>query len=133
MEEGYRLRTKAAHATATIGLRGNTENEAALRDVVESLMSELRSSSGLSREGHAVSTTELELLAGVAAGVPSAGGHKSGAVVRKVRGTMFRLTRWYVEPFVLQQRSFNLAAVRYIAELERRIAELEREHPSRDA
>jgi hypothetical protein len=46
---------------------------------------------------------------------------------------MFRLTRWYVEPFVLQQRSFNLAAVRYIAELERRIAELERERPSGDA
>ena len=112
---------------------GNTENEAALRDVVESLMSELRSSSGLSREGHAVSTTELELLAGVAAGVPSAGGRKSGALTRKVRGTMFRLTRWYVEPFVFQQRSFNLAAVRYIAALEHRIDELEREHPSRDA
>ena len=54
-------------------------------------------------------------------------------LARKVRGTMFRLTRWYVEPFVLQQRSFNLAAVRYIAELERRIAELERERPSGDA
>ena len=80
-----------------------------------------------------MSLSELEMLAGVAAGVPSEGGRKSGALARKVRGTVFRLTRWYVEPFVLQQRSFNLAAVRYIAELERRIAELERERPSGDA
>jgi hypothetical protein len=43
---------------------------------------------------------------------------------------MFKLTRWYVEPFVLQQRSFNLTLVRYIAGLEQRIAELEGEKPS---
>jgi hypothetical protein len=35
-----------------------------------------------------------------------------------------------VEPFVLQQRSFNLTTVRYIAELEQRIAELEGDKPS---
>ncbi len=46
---------------------------------------------------------------------------------------MFKLTRWYVEPFVLQQRAFNLTAVRYVAELERRVAELERDSPVDDA
>ena len=112
---------------------GNMENDDELREVVESLKSELRVSSGLPRDGHSESAGALELLAGVAAGVPADSGRRSGALARKVRGTMFRLTRWYVEPFVLQQRSFNLAAVRYIAELEHRIAELEREHPSRDA
>jgi hypothetical protein len=43
---------------------------------------------------------------------------------------MFKLTRWYVEPFVLQQRSFNLTLVRYIAELEQRVAKLEGDKPS---
>ena len=54
----------------------------------------------------------------------------SERLARKVRGTVFRLTRWYVEPFVLQQRSFNLALVRHIAVLEQRIAELEGVRPS---
>lgn len=75
---------------------------------------------------------ELGRQAIVCAGSPAVGGRKSGALARKVRGTVFRLTRWYVEPFVLQQRSFNLALVRHIAQLEQRIADLEGEKPSGD-
>ena len=75
---------------------------------------------------------ELSRSAIVCAGSPGTGGRKSGVVARKVRGIVFRLTRWYVEPLVLQQRSFNLAAVRYIVELEQRIAELEPERPPGD-
>lgn len=68
----------------------------------------------------------------VCAGSPEQGGRASGALARRARGTVYRLTRWYVEPFVLQQRAFNLAAVRHIAALERRIAELEAERRAGD-
>ena len=104
-----------------------------VRAIYERLMVEVRQpGAGVSYSDDA-QLAELGRSAIVCAGSPAMGGRKSGALARKVRGTMFRLTRWYVEPFVLQQRSFNLAAVRYIAELERRIAELERERPSGDA
>ena len=77
-----------------------------------------------------ISLVDLERTAFVCAGAPDVGGRRTGAVARLVRRAMFKLTRWYVEPFVLQQRSFNLALVRYIADLERRLAEQEGERPS---
>jgi hypothetical protein len=106
------------------------DDEAEVRAIADALQAELRSSSGFMDKSGSISMSELEMLAGVAAGVPAQGGRKSGALARKVRGTMFRLTRWYVEPFVLQQRSFNLALVRHIAQLEQRIVELEGDKPS---
>jgi len=77
-----------------------------------------------------VSLFDLERTAYVCAGAPGIGGRRNGAGARLIRKCMFKLTRWYVEPFVLQQRSFNLTLVRYIAGLEQRIAELEGEKPS---
>ena len=79
-----------------------------------------------------VTLFDLERTAFVCAGAPGVGGRRTGAGARFIRKVMFKLTRWYVEPFVLQQRSFNLTLVRYIAELEQRIAELEGEKPSGD-
>ncbi len=76
---------------------------------------------------------DLERTAFVCAGSPGVGGRNNGVVARTMRKVMFKLTRWYVEPFVLQQRAFNLTAVRYIAGLERRVAELERDSPVDDA
>ena len=104
-----------------------------VRAIYERLMVEVGQPGAAILHSEDTQLAELGRAAGVTAGVPATGGRKSGALARKVRGTMFRLTRWYVAPFVLQQRSFNLAAVRYIAELESRIAELERERPSGDA
>ncbi len=77
-----------------------------------------------------VSLFDLERTAFVCAGSPGVGGRRTGASSRFVRKVMFKLTRWYVEPFVLQQRSFNLTLVRYIAELEQRVAKLEGDKPS---
>lgn len=77
-----------------------------------------------------VSLFDLERKAFVCAGSPGIGGRRTGAGSRLIRKVMFKLTRWYVEPFVLQQRSFNLTLVRYIAELEQRITELEGDTPS---
>ena len=79
-----------------------------------------------------VSVFDLERTAFVCAGSPGVGGRNNGFAARTMRKVMFKLTRWYVEPFVLQQRAFNLTLVRYIAELERRIIELEGEQPSGD-
>jgi len=85
---------------------------------------------GSSTGSVSVSHFDLERTAFVCAGSPGIGGRRTGAGSRFVRKVMFKLTRWYVEPFVLQQRSFNLTTVRYIAELEQRIAELEGDKPS---
>ena len=106
---------------------GDIDEVRAMRDA---LLEQVRISSEVGHRLGATSTSELEMLAGVAAGVPSDGGRRSGSLARKVRGTVFRLTRWYVEPFVQQQRAFNLALVRRIAELEQRVAELEGDKPS---
>ena len=104
-----------------------------VRAIYERLMVEVRQPGAANSHSDDARLVELGRSAIVCAGSPAMSGHKSGAFARKVRGTMFRLTRWYVDPFLLQQRAFNLAAVRYIAELESRIAELERERPSGDA
>lgn len=101
-------------------------------EVVERLMAEVRASSFTECGIDERSLRDLELSAGVCAGTPEHGGHRRTAGRRFVRGWVFRLTRWYVEPFVLQQRAFNLAAVLHIAALERRIAELEAERRAGD-
>ena len=62
----------------------------------------------------------MERAAFVCAGSPDAAQRRNSPLSRLVRRIMFKLTRWYVEPFVLQQRAFNLELVRYIADLERR-------------
>lgn len=98
-----------------------------VRAIHERLMAEVRATGVGATAIDDPALADLARMAIVCAGAPEVGGRKTGAVARWVRGTVFRLTRWYVEPFVLQQRSFNLAAVRRIAELERRLAEVERE------
>ncbi len=98
------------------------------RSIQDALERVLRLHGGLTGE----STTnlfDLERTAFVCAGSPGTGGRNTDGFARFVRKTMYRLTRWYVEPFVVQQRAFNLTAVRYIAGLERRVAELERDSP----
>ena len=109
-----------------------TDDPNDVQAIHERLLAELQQpGTALMLNGNA-QLAELGRQAIVCAGSPAVGGRKSGAVARKVRGTVFRLMRWYVEPFVLQQRSFNLALVRHIARLEQRIAELEGEKPSGD-
>ncbi len=82
---------------------------------------------GATGAGIAVSSFDLERTAFVCAGSPGVGGRRNGSAARLIRRVVFKLTRWYVEPFVLQQRAFNLTLVRYIVDLERRIDELEGE------
>jgi hypothetical protein len=107
----------------------STENSDASRDIQDALEREL-GLRGIGSTTVGVSRSDLERTAFVCAGAPGIGGRRNGAGARLIRKCMFKLTRWYVEPFVLQQRSFNLTLVRYIAGLEQRIAELEGEKPS---
>ena len=101
--------------------------------IYERLMAEVGQPGAVDLYSDDAQLSELGRTAIVCAGSPGKGGRKSGVLARKVRGVVFRLTRWYVEPFVVQQRSFNLAAVRCIVVLERRIPELERERSPGDA
>ena len=104
-----------------------------VEEIYQRLIEEVRQPGAPLVGGGSEQIAALGRAAIVCAGSPARGGRKSGALARRVRGTVYRLTRWYVEPFVLQQRSYNLALVRYIAELERRIDELEGDRPTRGA
>jgi hypothetical protein len=107
-----------------------TDDPNDVQAIYERLLAGVQHPDGVGVAGADEKIEALSRLAIVCAGSPEVGGRPVGAVGRKVRGTVFRLTRFYVDPLVRQQRSFNLALVRHIAELERRIAELEGDKPS---
>ena len=97
--------------------------------IYERLLLELRQPGEPLVHSQSPDLAQLGRQAIVCAGSPDISKRKLSAPARKVRGIVFRLTRFYVDPLMLQQRSFNLALVRHIADLERRIAELESERP----
>jgi hypothetical protein len=101
-----------------------------VRAIYEHLLVELRPPGAPLVQTGSPALAELGRQAIVSAGAPDVSTRKLSAPARMVRGMVFRLTRFYVDPLMRQQRAFNLAAVRYIAELERRVAELEDERAS---
>lgn len=100
-----------------------------IRAIQEQLTRVLYQAGSTGNGARGVTLSELERTAFVCAGSPKTGGRKTSASAGFIRGVMFRLTRWYVEPFVVQQRSFNLSLMRYIAVLEERVAKLESDRP----
>jgi hypothetical protein len=52
-----------------------------------------------------------------------------GAVGRFTKKIVRKLTRWYVEPVIADQRAFNDALLKLIDDLEERVAALERKEP----
>ena len=109
-----------------------TDDPNDVQAIYEQLLVDIQQPHGVGVSGTDEKIEALSRLAIVCAGSPEVGGRPVGALGRKIRGTVFRLTRFYVDPLVKQQRSFNLALVRHIAQLEQRIAELEGEKPSGD-
>jgi hypothetical protein len=48
-----------------------------------------------------------------------------GAALHPVKHLLRRLIRWYVEPFAVEQRTFNDAVLKLLDDLETRVARLE--------
>jgi hypothetical protein len=48
-----------------------------------------------------------------------------GAALYPIKHVLRRLIRWYVEPFAVEQRTFNDAVLKLLDDLEARVARLE--------
>lgn len=55
-----------------------------------------------------------------------------GALFQPIKLVLARLMRWYVEPAALDQRGFNEALLKIVADLEERLERLERAQPAAD-
>lgn len=107
-------------------------------DIVARLRQEVRAQGGVGAagdgQGHEAlpSRWDASAVAGVTAerhyeSLPGTYGRIRGALLVPVKGVLRRLMRWYVEPPLIQQRSFNSAILRVVDELtEREAADVRR-------
>lgn len=82
-----------------------------------------RGSPGRARELRA--RADAERLWPAITAVPTRRPGLKGALGRPVKAVVYRLVRWYVEPFAAQQRDFNRTTLDLIDELTDRLGKLE--------